>query len=306
MRQTAYLYVATAVAAVVMCCSLPYATRANLDQSFRPEGTTLRGYEMPAAAPIQFTGFPRALDLEVKISSIDLSVATLQGFIALSKNLGVGARWTDASSFATVPSAAVQPAKIDGKNHEASNSLPERIENNVDRIAFSAPVLAPIAFVRFCARYREDCKVSPMDVDHAAVSLTKERLAELSKVNRDVNRSIKPQENLGGVLAEEWLVAPRRGDCNDYAVTKRHELLARGWPSHSLLLAEVVVAWGEHHLVLVVRTREDDLVLDSLKSDIRPVSQITYQWVRAQQAENPKFWSTINVARADRVAMNAR
>lgn len=107
-------------------------------------------------------------------------------------------------------------------------------------------------------------------------------------------------------MAEQWLVAPRYGDCNDYAVTKRHELLAHGWPSHSLLLAEVEVAWGEHHLVLVVRTREDDLVLDNLKSDVRPVSQITYRWVRAQQMENPKFWSTINVTRADRVAMNAR
>ena len=97
MRQTAHLYMATAVAAVVMCCSLPYATRANLDHSFKPEGTTLRGYEMPAAAPIQFVGFPRAFDLEGKIPSIDLSVTTLQGFIALSKNLGTEAQWTDAS-----------------------------------------------------------------------------------------------------------------------------------------------------------------------------------------------------------------
>jgi predicted transglutaminase-like cysteine proteinase len=69
-------------------------------------------------------------------------------------------------------------------------------------------------------------------------------LIELSKVNRDVNHSIKPQAKLKSVLAEEWLVAPRQGDCSDYAVTKRHELLARGWPSHSLLLAEVVVTSG--------------------------------------------------------------
>ncbi len=137
------------------------------------------------------------------------------------------------------------------------------------------------------------------------VELTKARMAELVKVNRDVNRAIRPQANTNGVLAEEWLVSPREGDCNDYAVTKRHELLARGWPSRSLLLAEVVVASGEHHLVLVVRTREDDLVLDNLNWNVRPVSQIGYQWVRAQQASNPKFWSTISVARATRVAMNS-
>ena len=115
-----------------------------------------------------------------------------------------------------------------------------------------------------------------------------------------------PQANNNGVMQEEWLVSPREGDCNDYAVTKRHELLARGWPSRSLLLTEVVIPSGEHHLVLVVRTREDDFVLDNLNPNIRPVSQVPYQWVRAQQEKNPKFWSTINVTRASRVAMNAR
>ena len=107
-------------------------------------------------------------------------------------------------------------------------------------------------------------------------------------------------------MEEEWLVAPREGDCNDYAVTKRHELLARGWPSSSLLLAEVIVPSGEHHLVLVVRTREEDVTLDSLNWNLRPVSQIPYQWVRAQQVGNPKFWSKISISRAAHVAMNAR
>lgn len=174
-------------------------------------------------------------------------------------------------------------------------------------VAFNTPVLAPVAFVRFCAQYPEDCKRRSPDFDQTTpVSLTKARIAELSKINREVNLSIQPQENRGGVLAEQWLVAPGRGDCNDYAVTKRHELLARGWPSRSLLLAEVVTASGEHHLVLVVRTREADLVLDNLNWNIRPVSQIEYQWVRAQQVDNPKFWSAINMERINRVAREAR
>lgn len=172
-------------------------------------------------------------------------------------------------------------------------------------IAFNKPVLAPVAFVRFCMRYQGDCKVSPMGSDQIPVVLTKARLAELSKINHDVNSSIRPQTNLAGVLGEQWLVGPHQGDCNDYAVTKRHKLLARGWPSHSLLLTEVVVASGEHHLVLVVRTSEDDFVLDNLSAHVRPVSQIAYKWVRAQQIENPKFWTKINVVRANRVALNS-
>jgi predicted transglutaminase-like cysteine proteinase len=306
MRQTAHLYTATAAAAVVMCCSLPYATRANLNYAYRPEGTVVSVYEMAAAAPMQFVDFPRTLDPVGMAPSVNLSVTTLRGFVALTKGLRADARWPDVGTSAIVSNAAKEPTKIIDNNQDPVVSLPKQMEANVDRIAFSTPVLAPAAFVRFCARYPEDCKVSPTEFSHTAVSLTKDRLAELSKVNRDVNHSIKPQENLGGVMAEQWLVAPRHGDCNDYAVTKRHELLARGWPSHSLLLAEVEVAWGEHHLLLVVRTSEDDLVLDNLKSDVRPASQVTYRWVRAQQTENPKFWSAINVARSDRVATNAR
>jgi hypothetical protein len=61
-----------------------------------------------------------------------------------------------------------------------------------------------------------------------------------------------------------------------------------------------------HHLVLVVRTREDDLVLDNLNGTVRPVSQMGYRFVRAQQEENPKFWSATRLARADGFSMDAR
>ena len=43
-----------------------------------------------------------------------------------------------------------------------------------------------------------------------------------------------------------------------------------GFPSRALLLAEVVTSWGEHHLVLVVRTKEGDFVADSLHPRVRP------------------------------------
>ncbi len=189
----------------------------------------------------------------------------------------------------------------------ATNEITGRLLHaSLTSAAFNTPVLAPTAFIDFCSRYPEDCKVQANDFDQAPVPLTQVRLAELSKINREVNNSIKPQENLGGVLAETWLVAPSHGDCNDYAVTKRHVLLARGWPSRSLLLAEVVLYSGEHHLVLIVRTRDGDLVLDNLSMDIRPASQSKYRWVRAQKETNPRFWSTIKVATVARLAMGVR
>ena len=108
-----------------------------------------------------------------------------------------------------------------------------------------------------------------------------------------VNRSIRPERNLLGVAGEEWLIAPKAGDCNDYAVTKRSELLARGWPTRALLLSEVVTSWGEHHLVLVVRTSAGDLVLDNMTPQIRPWARAPYRWVRIQTPKNTNYWASL-------------
>lgn len=312
MRWTAYTYKPAVVAAsLAMSCALPYATRANLDYPHELNAASERtDFDMPAAAPLEFLAFSRKLNMQVEWASIDMPATMLREYISLS--LGPKGQWTSVNLSAAVSRPAPNSVNSHRINSNAvfhslvTSWLPDQLEPNVDRISFKTPVLAPMAFMRFCIRYPQDCKVPRMEFRPAPVTLTKARKAELAKVNRDVNRAIRPRENLNGVTAEEWLVAPRNGDCNDYAVTKRHELLARGWPSHSLLLAEVVVASGEHHLVLVVRTREDDFVLDSLSWTVRPVSQIHYQWVRAQQTGNPKFWSAIDVTRTAQVAMNAR
>ncbi len=125
------------------------------------------------------------------------------------------------------------------------------------------------------------------------MKLTPERVAQLQEVNQGVNASIRPQPNLEGLRGEKWLLHPASGDCNDYAVTKRHELIAKGWPPHSVLLSEVVIAGGEHHLVVVVRTFSGDLVLDNLTEQILPWSKKSYRWVRIQTPRNPTYWASL-------------
>jgi predicted transglutaminase-like cysteine proteinase len=178
-------------------------------------------------------------------------------------------------------------------------SYPRALEVQLNRMSLEKPALAPMAHTVFCLRYKEDCEVRGGD----NITMTIERLNELNSVNRQVNREIIPQPNLGGVATETWIVSPRAGECHDYAVTKRHELLARGWPSSALLLAEVVVPSGEHHLVVVVRMNDPDsagqvvnLVLDSLNYNLRPVGLTPYQWVRMESPDNPRFWSTVSVS----------
>ncbi|MET4279826.1 putative transglutaminase-like cysteine proteinase [Bradyrhizobium sp. F1.2.2] len=96
-----------------------------------------------------------------------------------------------------------------------------------------------------------------------------------------------------GPVVETWLINPDRGDCNDYAVSKRHELLNRGWPAGALLLSEVVTKLGKHHLVVVVRTRSGTLVLDNLTPQTKPWARAPYRWVRSQMPNNPQLWTTI-------------
>ena len=171
------------------------------------------------------------------------------------------------------------------------------------RIHFQSSVLEPFAHTRFCQQYPDDCKVRKAVFRGSAIKLTAERWAELNEVNTQINRAIAFESNTQGVMAERWVIAPATGDCNDYAVTKRHKLIARGWPARSLLLAEVKTSWGEGHLVLVVHTKEGDFIADNLAPHIRAWSAAPYRWVRIQSPNNPHFWST--VARGAVVAAQA-
>jgi predicted transglutaminase-like cysteine proteinase len=163
----------------------------------------------------------------------------------------------------------------------------------ISRIQFDAPALAPMAHTFFCLKYPSDCKVDKTANGDDAVTLTAERWAELVRVNAAVNHAIIPHPNTKGLAGEVWLISPRAGECHDYAVTKRHELLALGWPARDLLLSEVVTSWGQHHLVLVVRTSDGDYVADNLDPNIRVWTQVPYQWVRIQSPGNPVIWSTM-------------
>lgn len=191
-----------------------------------------------------------------------------------------------------------QPAAIDHNETPKSYSAPRQlkpliVKPSIARIQFNAPVLAPMAHTMFCLQYPSDCRVRKIIFRGGTLKLTAERRAELERVNDEVNRAIIPEANVEGLAGEKWLISPRSGDCNDYAVTKRHKLLVRGWPARVLLLSEVVTSWGEHHLVLVVRTQNGDFVADNLNPKIRSWSKAPYQWVRIQLPNSPVFWSSV-------------
>jgi len=169
---------------------------------------------------------------------------------------------------------------------------PMEPQSAIRHVRFETPTLPPMAHTTFCLRYENECRTKPQ-FRGGLVRLTEERWSILKQINQTVNRSIIPDSAEPGSGVESWLINPARGDCNDYAVTKRHELLHRGWPSGALLLSEVVTNWGKHHLILVVRTRSGDLVLDNLTPAIKSWARVPYRWIRIQMPNHARLWTTI-------------
>jgi predicted transglutaminase-like cysteine proteinase len=165
-------------------------------------------------------------------------------------------------------------------------------QNSVTPIVDASPTLAPFQHVRFCLRYPSDCKSNPSENER--IDLSTETSELLKRVNHDFNLSIAPMlKSYGSNLEDGWAIAPGSGDCNDYAVTKRHELLENGLPSRALRLSVVKTASGIGHLVLVVVTTKGDLVLDNLTETIRPWQSTDYHWLKIQSATDSKFWYEI-------------
>jgi predicted transglutaminase-like cysteine proteinase len=157
-------------------------------------------------------------------------------------------------------------------------------------VAAVGPILTPLGYTRFCFAYSDQCKVSNPIFRPKRMAATEAMVKDLDIVNRSVNRAIRPQADAPGLLNDIWTIAPRAGDCDDYAVTKRAELLKKGWSSRALLLAKVVAPSGEDHLVLVARTRLGDFVLDNLSQRVLPAAQTNLRWVGLQSASNPHIW----------------
>jgi predicted transglutaminase-like cysteine proteinase len=159
----------------------------------------------------------------------------------------------------------------------------------------SSPILAPFQHVRFCLRYPSDCRSDP--AENERINLNEETAKLLDLINREVNGAISPTvKGYGSDLQEGWTISPGVGDCNDYAVTKRHKLLQNGLPAKALRLSVVKTATGIGHLVLVVVTTKGDLVLDNLTETIRPWQNTDYHWLKIQSAADARLWYEVKAA----------
>lgn len=151
----------------------------------------------------------------------------------------------------------------------------------------------PYGFVRFCEAQPEACAAAGSAENR--LRSTPETLSELDEVNRSVNRAIRPATDteIYGV-SEMWTLPTDRGDCEDYALLKQKILVARGWPSSSLLITVVRDEKGEGHAVLTARTLEGDFVLDNKVDDVRIWNRTGYDFVMRQSYIDPRVWVSLD------------
>ena len=149
----------------------------------------------------------------------------------------------------------------------------------------------PAGFISFCLRFTDQCRPSATDV----ILLNSQSWKTLTQVNRDVNNAIWPEDDIVHYgRAEYWTIpTDARGDCDDYAVTKRKDLIDAGFPSGALRLAVVYSQASGRHAVLTVATDKGDFVLDNLANDVKAWNDTGYMWIERQDGSDPFKWVSL-------------
>lgn len=158
----------------------------------------------------------------------------------------------------------------------------------------------PIGHYEFCKSHGSECGALS---GPSATTLTDKLWAQLQQTNNAVNASVAPvtDQDLYRV-AEYWTYPNGAGDCEDYVLEKRRELLAAGWPATTLLMTIVRKKNGEGHAVLLVRTDRGDLALDNLDGEIHLWNETPYSYLKRQSQTDASKWVGLSDDRIIQVA----
>jgi predicted transglutaminase-like cysteine proteinase len=169
---------------------------------------------------------------------------------------------------------------------------------SISPAAASQPMLTggltsqPIGHYEFCRANPVECNIRMRDSgpEHMSGALWKQIVA----VNVGVNAAIKPMNDIDIYGKDEvWAYPDGVGDCEDYALEKRRDLMRQGLSLSNLLLTVVRKPDGEGHAVLTVRTDKGDFVLDNLTNSVRQWDQTGYRFLKRQATNHTGRWVTI-------------
>ena len=150
----------------------------------------------------------------------------------------------------------------------------------------------PIGHFDFCKKYPDECNVRSQDT--AAPKVTDFGWKTLQDVNADVNGRISPMTDMEIYGREEvWEFPVDAGDCEDFVLLKRKELIAKGFPVADVLITVVRKPDGEGHAVLTVRTSKGDYILDNLNNDVKLWTETPYTYLKRQASFDSGRWVSI-------------
>ncbi|MCG7505158.1 transglutaminase-like cysteine peptidase [Mesorhizobium retamae] len=171
-----------------------------------------------------------------------------------------------------------------------------------DSMPTGARTTQPVGHYQLCKQLPEEC--SQRTAKGAPIELSRKLWATMISINNGVNTKVKPVTDLEAYGVEEYWAYPDQGygDCEDYALEKRRQLMKAGVPAGDLLITVARQPNGDGHAVLTVRTSMGDFVLDNLQPKVLLWSATPYTYLKRQSETNSGVWVTITDGRADAVA----
>lgn len=154
----------------------------------------------------------------------------------------------------------------------------------------------PIGHYELCQRIPVEC--TQKTARHQPIELTRKLWAQMVDINNAVNTMIAPrtdQEMWG--REEVWSYPDREGDCEDYVLEKRRQLINLGIPAGALMITVVRQRNGDGHAVLTMRTSLGDFVFDNLEPKILAWVDTEYQFLKRQSERNSGVWVAVNDSR---------
>ncbi len=153
--------------------------------------------------------------------------------------------------------------------------------------------VVPPGFISFCVRFADQCQ-TPQNAP-ATVALTSDTWLTLKQVNSTVKAAIWAEDDQAHYGRAEYWTIPTDGygDCEDYALAKRKQLIDAGFPRPALRLAIVITPLEGRHAVLSVATDKGDYVLDNLSDGVVAWNTAGYTWIERQDAKHPLAWVSL-------------
>lgn len=155
----------------------------------------------------------------------------------------------------------------------------------------------PVGHYEFCTTAPAECQQKT--ARPGPVELTRSLWAAMVDINNRVNLGVQPATDMEMWGQEElWSYPDLFGDCEDYVLEKRRQLLELGVHASNLLITVVRQPNGDGHAVLTVNTSLGDFILDNLEPRILAWTDTDYRFLKRQSEQHSGLWVSINDGRS--------